>query len=466
MNRWLAGNVGWPLSERLLGRDTMSRLAALRQSDCQPRHALAALQARKLRRLLSLVNEHCPFYHERFRAAGIDARDPGLGLDALHRLPLLERDDVQDHLEEMTWHDCPGGPARPYNTGGSSGRPLRFYIDRCRQAADWATRWRARGWWGLRPGDLEIMLWAGPRPGRGGSARMDRLRCWRDHLLNQHILDAFNMSERTMDAYAAEIARRRPRMLYGYASSLALLARHMLGRDRALDVAAAPRAVFVTGETVAPADARDIQSAFGSPVVVEYGSRDCGLLATGCEAGRLHVAEEHTILEVLDPQGNPTPPNEVGEVVVTCLESFATPLIRYRVGDLALVAPDDAGQPGGRCPCGRASRQLVHITGRVTDQIVLEDGAGTRRMHALSLIYVLREAPGIRQFRILQNTLRRLEVEVVADQRFTPAVEQTVWQGLLSRMGPRVEVAIVRRDRIAPVASGKHSCVLSTVEAK
>ena len=304
------------------------------------------------------------------------------------------------------------------------------------------------------------MLWAGPV----NRTRCDRLRNLRDRLLNQSVLDAFNMTDATMTAYAERIRRLRPRLLYGYASSLALLARHMMSRGEGLIPGESPRAVLLTGETVTPHDGADIEAAFSCPTVIEYGARDCGLIACGCPAGRLHVNEENMIVEVLDPQGQPVGPGEAGEVVITSLESFATPMIRYRVGDLAVLPADLDEQPNRRCSCGRASRQIAEVRGRVTDQIVCGDGRHLRRMHALSLIYVLRDADGIRQFRIVQTSVHKLEIEVVTDERFTPAIERSVVEGIRRRMGGEVEICIVRRDVIAPTASGKHACVVSRVE--
>ncbi len=464
MNRWLAGNIAWPLTERLLGRDTMRRYRRLLATDHADAEALAAIQNAKLRRLLALADEHCPFYRERFRSAGIDPRDPKLTKQALAALPLLTRAEVREHLDELTWRDCPGGPARLYNTGGSSGEPLQFYFDRCRQAADWASRWRTRRWWNLRPGDLEFMVWAGPP----ASTANDHLKKIRDGLLNQFVLDAFNMTDQTMAAYADRIRRHRPRMLYGYASSLGLLARYMLQHQGSLDPHQAPRAVFVTGETLSPTDAHDIEATFKAPVVIEYGSRDCGLIACGCPAGRLHVNDENMLIEVLDSDGQPAKPGQAGEIVVTSLEAFATPFIRYRVGDIGVLptprTQDTQQTIDGRCSCGRATMQLAEVRGRVTDQIVCRQGDEVRRMHALSLIYVLREVPCVQQFRITQPSLHELDVEVVADARFTPAIERSITAGLRSRLGPEVNVHIQRRERIAPVASGKHACVVSNPE--
>ena len=159
MNRWLAGNVFWPLTERLRRRDTMRRVAELNRTQHLPPEAIRALQERKLRRVLQVAIKHCPFHAERIRRAGIDPSDASLGLYALSGLPLLTRDDIREHRDEMTWFDCPRGGPQLYNTGGSSGEPLTFYFGRSRQAADWAARWRARQWWGVNPGDPEILLW-------------------------------------------------------------------------------------------------------------------------------------------------------------------------------------------------------------------------------------------------------------------------------------------------------------------
>ena len=95
--------------------------------------------------------------------------------------------------------------------------------------------------------------------------------------------------------------------------------------------------------------------------------------------------------------------------------------------------------------------------------IVRRDGDQLRRMHALALIYVLREADGIRQFRITQPALDRLDVDVVPDDAFTPETERTIEAGLRLRMGDDVDIRIRRRPRIAPTASGKHACVVSHV---
>jgi phenylacetate-CoA ligase len=440
----------------------MARLKELRQSQHLSTDELQAIQLRKLRRLLTIANEHCPFYAERIRSAELAPDDTTLVLEDLQRLPTLSRGDIREHLNEMTWFGSPSGGPQPYNTGGSSGEPLKFYFDRSRQAADWAARWRAREKWGVRPGDPEILLWGAPVELRA----QDRLRQGRDSLLNQEMLNAFDMTQSTMDAYVDRIRNRRPVCLYGYASSLALLARHAL--DRGLDAGGLGsdrlRAVFVTGEVMPESDRGAIETAFGVPAVVEYGCRDGGLLAFGCPGGQLHVPMENVIVELLDSDGNTVQPGEVGEVTVTHLEAFAMPIIRYRTGDLArAVVSSNDDSIGRKCACGSSLIGLAEVRGRVTDQIVRRDGDQLRRMHALALMYVVREVDGVCQFRITQPSLDRLDIDIVPDDRFTPQMEDTLEAGLRDRMGEDVDIQINRRDHIPPTASGKHACVVSHV---
>ena len=155
----------------------------------------------------------------------------------------------------------------------------------------------------------------------------------------------------------------------------------------------------------------------------------------------------------------PIAAGDVGEVVVTHLETRAMPLIRYRTGDLARAWPVS----GGQCECGVSLAALAEVRGRLTDQIVCRAGGQIRRMHALALIYVLREVDGIRQFRITQRSLDELDVEVVPTARFSVDSERAILLGLHRRLGSDVRIRLNRRDHIPATASGKHACVISQV---
>jgi len=110
---------------------------------------------------------------------------------------------------------------------------------------------------------------------------------------------------------------------------------------------------------------------------------------------------------------------------------------------------------------GRGLHVIEEVVGRSTDFLVRPDGTV---MHALAGIYVLRATPGVGEFKLVQHTLRDLEVQVVPDARWTPACAIAIEVGLQARMGPDVRVRVVPCEQIAPEASGKHRYVVSHVK--
>jgi phenylacetate-CoA ligase len=444
---WLSRRVVYPLHERLLKRPTFSYLASLERSQWLDRDEIEALQGRKLAALLATAAEHSPWHAERIRAAGIEPDNGGVTLDELRRLPLMTRADARDNIERIRWTNVPGGAAR-YNTGGSSGEPLIFYFGRWRQASDAAGRIRARRWWGVDVGEREVYLWGAPAE----LNKTDSVKSFRDGLLNQLVLNAFAMSAEAMDRYLAAIETFRPRCLYGYASSLALLAARAVARGRRLSLPEL-RVVCATGEPLYAHQRQVIGDAFGVPVANEFGSRDIGFTAHETPHGQMLLMSESIILEIVDPDGQAVPVGELGEAVVTGLCSEAQPFIRYRTGDTVRLSPET-------CADGRGLHVLAEVVGRSTDFVVRTDGT---MMHALSVIYVLRDVDGIAQFRFVQHTLHEVEVLVVPNSRWTEVAQSKVRAGLGQRLGPDVRIQIRTVDAMPVEASGKYRYVVSHV---
>jgi phenylacetate-CoA ligase len=443
----IARRIVYPLQERLLKRPTFAYLAELEQSQWRSRKGVEQLQENKLAELFQSAYQHCPWHRERLMAAGV-APDGQVSLAELSRLPTMDKQDAIAHGERMVWHRVPGGTFQ-YNTGGSSGQPLIFYYGRRRQASDAAGRMRARRWWGVEPGDPEVYLWGAPVE----LDKTDRIKTLRDRLLNQLVLNAFDMSPVHMEDYARAIQSFQPCCIYGYASSVALLAAHVLERNIRLRL---PRlkVVCTTGEPLFDHQRQLIGEAFGAPVANEFGSRDIGFTAHETPEGQLLLMSESIILEVLDEQGLPVAPGETGEAVMTALESFAQPFIRYRTGDVVRLSDEP-------CRDGRGLHVIEEVVGRTTDFVVRADGA---IMHALSVIYVLRAVPGVGEFKIVQHSVRDLEVLVVPNARWEESGLATIDSGLQQRLGKDVRITIRLVEAIPPEASGKHRYVISHVQ--
>lgn len=445
MPAWFARTV-FRAQEAAMRRPTFTRLAELERTQWLSPDAMAAYQAKRLNVLLRSAFDHSPWHADRLRAAGLDAavRAGEVTLADLARLPTMDKRDARENVERLVWRGVPGGVYK-YTTGGSSGEPLIFYFGRERQAADAAGRLRARRWWGVEPGDREVYLWGAPVE----LNKTDRIKTLRDRLVNQLLLNAFEMSPARMDDYLQAIERWNPKAIYGYASSLALLAAHAESRGTKPKLPAL-RVVSSTGEPLFPHQRELIEHVFGVPVSVEYGARDAGLMALESPDGVLLQMSETHIVEVLDAAGNPA---EEGEAVITSLVSQAQPFIRYRTGDFVRLS-------GRADPGGRGLAVLDTVVGRQTDFIVAPDG---RIMHALAVIYVLRAVPGVAQFKLIQHALDRIEVLVVPDTRWSDAARDAVLQGLQARLGESVQFDLKLQDTIAPEKSGKHRYVVSHV---
>jgi phenylacetate-CoA ligase len=445
----LARRVVYPLQERALRRPTFAYLADLERSQWFTREAIEELQRDKLLGLLRGALDHCSWHAQRIRASGLaDEVERGeLTLDDLRRLPTMTKADAREHGEAMRWSDVPGGTFR-YNTGGSSGEPLVFQFGRWRQASDAAGRIRARRWWGADLGDREVYLWGAPVE----LGRTDRIKTIRDRMLNQLLLNAFEMSPRNMDDYVTAIRAYRPQCIYGYASSVALLATHARERGIALK-SPGLRVVCTTGEPLYPHQRALIAEVFDAPVANEFGSRDIGFTAHETPAGESLLMSESIIVEVLDDHGKPTPPGGIGEAVMTGLCSEAQPFIRYRTGDMLRLGARPAS-------CGRGLHVIAEIAGRNTDFVVRADGT---IMHALAVIYAVRATEGVAEFKVIQHTPTDVEVLVVRDARWSAASEAGIVRGLEERMGASCRVTIRVVDAIATEHSGKHRYVVSHV---
>ena len=447
MHSSIVKNIAFPLHEKLLKRPTINYVNSLEKSQWLNRNDVELLQRQKLKQLLLLAIEHCPWHKQRILAANLDLSGNNLPtLEDLSKIPTMTKQDAQIHGNNMTWTEVPGG-AYQYTTGGSSGTPLSFYFGKWRQASDAAGRIRARRWWGVDLGDKEVYLWGAPVE----LANTDKIKQIRDRLMNQVLLNAFDMSPTTMAEYLKIIQQYQPKCLYGYASSLALLAKFAQSTQQTINIPSL-KVIFTTGEPLYPDQRKIIQETFQVPVANEFGSRDIGFTAHETPAGQMLLMSESQILEILDSKGHPVQAGETGEAVITGLCSQAQPFIRYRTGDM-IKATDEI------CQEGRGLHVLGEVIGRSTDFIIKQDGT---ILHALAVIYVLRAIEGVESFKIIQHSTDELEVQVVTNLLWKEYAPHEITEQLQQRLG-NINITINKLDMIPPEKSGKHRYVVSHV---
>ncbi len=441
----LISRVIFPLHERLKHHDSVALRQQMEEVQWWSADRIAAFQSQRLQNLLQDVATHVPYYKALFAQHGFNP-DSVQNTADLQRLPFLTKTIIRANTDALKHANAQG--LTRFNTGGSSGEPLIFYIGNKRISHDVAAKWRATRWWDVDIGDPEIVVWGSPIE----LSKQDQLKVWRDKLLRTQLLPAFEMSEAKLDQFIATIRLVKPRMLFGYPSALSHIAKHAQKRgiqmtDLGIKVA------FVTSERLYQEQRSLIEQVFGCKVANGYGSRDAGFIAHECPAGSMHLTADDIVVEIVNEAGQVQPPGVAGEIVVTHLSTHDFPFIRYRTGDIGVLSASP-------CSCGRGLPVLQDIQGRSTDFVVAADGTV---LHGLSLVYILRDLPGVQAFKVIQETQALTRVLLVVDQHFSDASLDLIQTGFKRRLGNEVVIVVDLVDQIAAEKSGKYRYIVSHV---
>ncbi|MBL0351986.1 MAG: phenylacetate--CoA ligase family protein [Dechloromonas sp.] len=444
----LVANILFPIQEKLKKHDTLVIRKVMDDSQWWSSDRLEKYRLERLRSMLVKVKKHVPYYRDCFAGLGFKPEEIN-SLADLQKLPLLTKAIIRTEGDRMK-SDIAQGLAR-FNTGGSSGEPLIFFIGTERVSHDVAAKWRATRWWDVDIGDPEIVVWGSPIE----LGTQDRVRGIRDKLMRTELMPAFQMNEANLNQFVARIRERHPKMLFGYPSAISHIAAHAKKRGIALNDLGI-KVVFCTSERLYDHQREAISSAFACPVANGYGGRDAGFIAHECPAGGMHITAEDIIVEIIDENGSIQPTGIAGEIVVTHLATSDFPFIRYRTGDVGSLSTE-------KCACGRGLPLLKEIQGRSTDFVIATDGTV---MHGLALIYILRDLPGVRSFKVIQESRQLTNVLLVIGPEFQSEMIGKIIEGFKQRLGSSAEIKVQTVENIPPEKSGKYRYVISRIEQK
>ncbi len=399
----------------------------------------------RLRALLAHARDTVPFYARRMRAAGFD---PGAmrSSDDLARLPPLTRLDVAEHGKDLLSTRYDADRLQLFRSGGTTASPIPFRQPLEAVVRKDATAIALRRRMGWRPGDRAAFLWGASRdsphvgagPVRAASHAFDRL------VSGALFLSAGDLADAAVDEQAARLRRFRPAVLQGYPSATDALARRVLARGIALDVPL----VVLTAEPTLFAQRARIERALGAEVLTFYGAREVGWIASECrEEHRLHVNTAGVHVEA----------DGEGRLLVTDLENFGMPLLRYAIGDQGAL--DE--RP---CPCGDPRPVLDRLEGREVDVVTLPSG---RRVPGLFLdVRGLQwDAPGVLEAQFVQTAKDALDVRWVRAPNFEPGDLERFRAWVDDVLDREMRLTLSETDRILPGPNGKVRHVLALSSA-
>jgi len=446
--RWNAYLTTFSQTHWMITRDVERYYETLRETQWLKADQVRELQDEKLRRLIRHAYRNVPFYRYRMQAAKLGPSDIR-GRRDLHKLPFLTKDDVQENLHfDILSENHDKRQVLRVATSGSTGQPFVCYVDRAQLEFRWAATLRSQEWTGYNFGDPSVRLWHQTIGITQAQALRERLDA---ALLRRKFIPVFEMSEARLDAMAREIADYKPVLLDGYAEALDFLAYYLKDKGR---VDLNPRAIMSSAQSLPLPSRQRIESAFGCKVFDKYGAREFSGIAYECEAhvGH-HVAAEGYIVEVLR-DGQPAKPGEIGEVVITDLNNYCLPFVRYRIGDLA-VAMD----PNYECPCGRGLPLVGDIEGRVQSIIQGTDG---RFVPGTFFAHLLKEYDhAVQRFQVIQEEREALTFRVVKAGRYTEGALAEILSHFHQHLGDDLRIDVEFVDRIEMVRTGKHLASVS-----
>jgi len=441
----LISGILFPFHERIKKHDSVKVRKEMESSQWWNDKLLREFQFSRLCQLLKHAQAHVPYYRKLFSETGFKPENIR-SISDLTQIPLLDKSIIRNNSEEIKSEIA--RDLDKFNTGGSSGEPLIFYIGKKRVSHDVAAKWRATRWWGVDIGDPEIVVWGSPIE----LNVQDNIRILRDQLFRTKLLPAFEMSEQKLDSFLGQIRAMRPKMLFGYPSALSHIATHAEAKGQNMNDLGI-QVAFVTSERLYDEQRLQINSTFGCPVANGYGSRDAGFIAHECPQGGMHITAEDIIVEIVSPNGKSLPPGESGEIVVTHLATEDFPFIRYRTGDIGILDTNI-------CSCGRGLPMLKEIQGRSTDFLTAQDGT---IMHGLALVYILRDLPQICAFKIVQESLDLTNVYIVSENGLSQEIREKIELEFRNRLGKNVKISILEVAEISAEKSGKFRYVVSKV---
>lgn len=378
---WLLRNALLPAGDFAFGQRMIRRLRFLQSAQYWSPARLREERERLLRSVIHTAWNEVPFYRELMQSARVqpgEIRNPA----DLARLPVVTKEMLRAAYPH---HATRRTGQRPYevHTSGSTGKNFAVLEDPF-----------TRGWY--LSSFLLSLQWAGWHIGEaqlqtGMTLRRNLPRLLKDKLLRCSYVSAFDLDDTHLDAALDLLERHRIRHLWGYAASLYYLALRASARGWNRPLASA----VTWGDNLYPHFRRAIESAFQTTVFDTYGIGEGIQVSAQCgKGGNYHVHSLDVVVEYLDEEGRPAPPEQPGALILTRLHPGPMPLIRYRVGDVGIRGDQSP------CPCGRTFERMQAIQGRDTDVVVTPSG---NRLIVEFFNGIVDDFPEIDSFQVVQH---------------------------------------------------------------
>lgn len=437
----------WPGLPEPATANLLAMLAQLEQTQWLDEGSLQSAQFLQLGQLMPFAWKAVPYYQETWSAAGLTPQTPLENLAAWGKVPILTREALQKSGDSICARFLPNGhgPGKVSRSSGSTGRPVtvrRNNID----AFFWHVLTLREHLWHQRYVDGRLaIIRKFDNPALAAPPAGKDIPSW-----GAPISQAFNtgpaalldLGATPIHTQAEWLLEKNPDYLLTYPTNAAALARHFIDNRLRLPKL---KEVRTLSETLSTETRELCQKAWGVSVKDMYSAQEVGYIALQCpEQDHYHIQSESLLVEILDDQGEPCQAGETGRVIVTSLHSYATPLIRYEVGDYAKVGP--------ACSCGRGLPVLTHIMGRSRNMLVFPNG---NRIWPVVRPSQYMEVAPLSQMQMIQHEPDRIEVRMVVHRPPTSVEERALAEAIHASLTYPFQLEFVYMDTLPRTPGGK-----------
>jgi phenylacetate-CoA ligase len=430
----LIENIILPAGDLALGTAYMKQLREWREIQFRSREELQFIQRERLHNLLTFASEKSPFYKN------LNITENPDPFQRIKDFPVMTKKIIKENIGGLVLKDQ--SKLIRLASSGSSGIQGEVYMEKINQSNQLAAQTLWWEWSGYKLGNS--ILQTGITPNRG------KVKTIKDFLLQTLYVSAYNLDQKEVLKILRDLQKKPRQHFMGYASSLYVFAK--VAEENGIDDIHF-KSVVSWGDKMFPHFRSFIEKQFHTTVFDTYGCGEGFMIAGECSAHHYHIMTPLVYLEILDDNGYDVSPGELGNVVVTRLDNFAMPLIRYTLGDLAII--DD---PNATCSCGRALPLLKKVIGRDTDIVKTRSGK-FMVVHAFTGIF--EHVPEIRQFRVIQKDIDSIDIEYIKDEGFTGQVLDNVKEKIYGYLHEDFPVHFKEVTFIPPTPSGKPQIIQS-----
>ena len=391
----------------------------------------ATVQLESLNRQLFAAARTVPYYRD------ILPKGPLESLDEMADVPVLTKDMVRNHKESLKNPNLSPLHYWESRTSGSTGTPLSYYQAKSSITAHTAAYHALLDYFGCPYGAPKVRI--------SGVSVLPPSRTEPPYWIyidwfKQWQFSSFHLGPHSFDLYLAAMTHADAAFATGYAGAWNLLAAYVEESG-----AHAPRfrAIITDAEGVDNDKRRRVERVFDTRMVQTYGTSEVGPTMVQCPHGRYHTLFAAKLVELLDKDGTPVTPGQMGEITITDLHGSDTPFIRYRTGDLAV----EAAQP---CPCGWKGQNFPELLGRLDDSIVTPDGREITRLG-----FITKAAVGIKESQLVQTAADRLVIRVVPGEGYSDATRLHLLNTARHYLGESMKLGYETVDRLPRTPSGK-----------